>query len=768
MRAKLFSVVLAASLMTTGAVGEEIRARDILVSGPIPEYAVDAESGDVHVAILFDEGASRARAEGILAGVDGRITEERLFDRFRVLRAFVDRGAISHLGTHDQVEFVDLGPARKVPAGYATNEEHHVIELWYQPYLLSGVGFTVGMWEPGIPLLTHPEFYNRLQLGDFTTGNQDHATHIAGVLAGIGASPTEPTLSRGSAFQATIKAWDTDNIENELEDAVFEGIPVANNSWSYDIGWWYDPEPSGTAAPGWRNPGGQEVFGAYMSEARLYDEVIHDADVGGDTFLVVFPAGDDRNEGPGNDAHDGTWTPGYPDENPYFDCIDPNATGKNILTVGSTGRGELSEVITDYTCWGPTDDGRIKPDLVARGERVYSARVEGDVIYGNMSGSSIASASVAGGGMLVLDQYFRLNGARPSTAELKALLINGAEDRGPQGPDALYGFGFLNVQAAVNTVLFDSAQKTLIKTGTVTDDEIVSYPLYVSDGSEPLKLTLTWVDPPGSLVASDAIINDLDVRLISPFGATLHPFSLSAADPTLLASNSARNTIDTVEQIVVDNPQRGLWSVVIEGQDVSGSQKWAVVSNRRMNAGAPEPDVLLAKNVNGVGVDISWDPVADTDISEFRIHRTDAITLTLELIATVPGNATTYSDLAPPPGTVGYDVRAVYDRNGVTEMSLRIDGHHTLTPGLMTPTDGQVVPNTGPVYFRGYAQPNSTVRVYDGGVQMFETLTSPTGVWSREQGLGSFGMHSITVQAYGDDGESVSAPSVESTFEFVP
>ncbi len=65
--------------------------------------------------------------------------------------------------------------------------------------------------------------------------------------------------------------------------------------------------------------------------------------------------------------------------NNSYGILPTDANAKNILTVGAIApinAGYLKPsdaVITSFSSWGPTDDGRIKPDIVTDGQSVYSA-----------------------------------------------------------------------------------------------------------------------------------------------------------------------------------------------------------------------------------------------------------------------------------------------------------------------------------------------------------------------------------------------------------
>jgi subtilisin family serine protease len=86
----------------------------------------------------------------------------------------------------------------------------------------------------------------------------------------------------------------------------------------------------------------------------------------------------------------------------------------------------------------------MKPEIVAPGISIYST-LPGN-IYKAASGTSMAAPAVTGGLALLVQRYRQLNGGNnPRNALMKALLCNGATEKGLPGPDFAYGFGMMNL-----------------------------------------------------------------------------------------------------------------------------------------------------------------------------------------------------------------------------------------------------------------------------------------------------------------------------------
>ena len=131
--------------------------------------------------------------------------------------------------------------------------------------------------------------------------------------------------------------------------------------------------------------------------------------------------------------------------------MDGNA--KNILTVGAIDGGDVVPTkptdikMSAYSSWGPTDDGRIKPDIVGIGENILSASSNSDDAYVTLTGTSVSAPNVAGSLLLLQEYYARKNyGFMMRSSTLKGLALHTANEAGTtQGPDYQFGWGLLNI-----------------------------------------------------------------------------------------------------------------------------------------------------------------------------------------------------------------------------------------------------------------------------------------------------------------------------------
>jgi hypothetical protein len=258
---------------------------------------------------------------------------------------------------------------------------------------------------------------------------------------------------------------------------------------------------------------------------------------------------------------------------------------KNLITVGALND---DSTLSNFSSTGPANDGRVKPDVVANGVGLFSCwagnvtlNVMGctGAAYCSISGTSMSAPTTTGAVALLVDLYRQeYGGITPGPDEMKALLVNTAADLGRPGPDFQFGHGLVDALAAAETIQVGQVR---ILTDSVDQDDVDVYLLASRPGQTELRVTLNWIDPPGSSDSNDPdLINNLDVRLISPGGTSFWPFTGPQGDRTQNATATGPNSIDTVEHVRVPMPQTGYWTVRVRGIDVpEGPQPYALVAN---------------------------------------------------------------------------------------------------------------------------------------------------------------------------------------------
>ncbi|MFY7810328.1 MAG: S8 family serine peptidase, partial [Flavobacterium sp.] len=281
---------------------------------------------------------------------------------------------------------------------------------------IQGQNMRAYVWDGGSARTTHTEFNNKVINPDGATLSS-HATHVTGTIVAQGFSST----LRGIAFNASATSYDWNDDFTEMTDEASNGMLISNHS--------YGP----TSNSVW-------IHGAYNSTARAFDLIAFNAPF----YLATTSAGNDR-----NNTTDAILGP-YISQKGGYNLTKGMKNSKNILTVGAVNQvnnyvNASSVVMSDFSNWGPTDDGRIKPDIVTKGTSVVSTTSSNDNSFGINNGTSMAAPGVAATALLLQQYYKSINPTFMRAATLKGLLLHTADEAGwEKGPDYEYGWGLIN------------------------------------------------------------------------------------------------------------------------------------------------------------------------------------------------------------------------------------------------------------------------------------------------------------------------------------
>ncbi|MBX3358903.1 MAG: S8 family serine peptidase [Phycisphaeraceae bacterium] len=473
-------------------------------------------------------------------------------------------------------------------------------------YSLDGAGIRPFVYDAGSARLTHQTFSStggggqRIISVDGASVSS-HSTHVAGTVAGNGAGEGG-NIHRGMAPAAFILSGALNTgvgtgtyflydrvcdleADYTLAFAAPNSADIANNS----IG--TNTETNGFPC---------SLQGDYGVTDALLDSLVRGSL--GRPIRVVWANGNERQ---GNRCD----VEGFGD---YFSTAPP-ATAKNHITVGALNSNNDS--MTTFSSWGPTDDGRLKPDISAPGcqsdgdNTVTSSTSASDTSYGGSCGTSMACPTVTGVSTLLLQQFRRtFPGADdPRNSTLKLWLTHTALDLLTPGPDYQTGYGSMRGIPAADFVISGAYLEAQINQG-----ETFQRTIEVA-GGQPLKISLAWDDAPGTpnTTGASTLVNDLDLRLIAPNDAVFYPWTLDPANPSAAAVRTTPNRRDNIEQVLVDNPMPGTWRVEVIGFNVpQGAQPFSLAgvpgsySGLSLSLVTQIPTLILPGSPLSVDVDV--------------------------------------------------------------------------------------------------------------------------------------------------------------------
>ena len=440
---------------------------------------------------------------------------------------------------------------------------------------ITGTGMVVGIWDGGQVRATHELLSGQVAMqpgqtldgsGDNYKGN-NHQTHVSGTI--VGKDIVNQPSARGIAYGATAKNFDYDGDGPEMITFAGQGYLVSNHSYGYT---------NGEGDPIWR-------FGAYDTESQALDITTKNAPF----YLPFIAVGNEQDPNAMTEENkhvNGNWTKGG------YDMITGTSASKNVVTVGAVNG---DKTMSSYSNWGPTDDGRVKPDIVAKGTGINSSLFapEGtstpanNAYSGNgeeSSGTSYATPAVTGAALLLQQYYNSLNSSYMKASTLKALLLGTAEDLGQAGPDSKFGWGLVNVEKAANAIKYRSGSVNPTSQ-THTDatskgayiEEITSNPTNNStaemyrtvraSGCEPLIVSIAWTDDEGPEQMEENGVDPTISRMVYDFDMLVKNMGTNAETrtwkPVTMANRTAAATISSTwfdgngnnyKQVKIANP----------------------------------------------------------------------------------------------------------------------------------------------------------------------------------------------------------------------
>jgi hypothetical protein len=520
------------------------------------------------------------QVRGILQSV---VYESRLRQGV-IIRGVLEPAALNRLAALDAVLWIEPAHQRRLVDEAASKlvggDDGQVATPTVTEQLgFGGQGVTVCVADTGLDTgdtnTLHPDILGRVTGFKFypplTDGSDGygHGTHCAGDVAGNAATgETDPYSGAwyglGVANQASLfieRIFDANanevspapSDETLTQDGVRNGAQIGANSW------------------------GNDVQGAYDTDASQFDELVRDADSvtpGDQPYILEFSAG---NAGPDSQT------------------LDSPATGKNVIATGASENtpdeyAELYDLyddgpdtVADFSSCGPCEDGRIKPDVVAPGTWIASMASSAapdesaiawtviDNFYVYMGGTSM-SGPMAAGGAAAFVQYYRSThtNAMPSPALVKAALINSAselnESDGGPGPIPNFQEGWGRV-TLTNLIQSQRNFQWVDQTALLTTGELYQQHTFVGNSNQSLKITLAYTDVAGFPGAIPALVNQLNLEVVGPDG-TLYRGN-QFVDGESVPNATSVDSLNNVQAVHLAQPLPGDYLIRVRAVNVA-------------------------------------------------------------------------------------------------------------------------------------------------------------------------------------------------------
>ncbi|MEO6037612.1 MAG: S8 family serine peptidase, partial [Saprospiraceae bacterium] len=499
---------------------------------PYGAWAVHGDQIDVNIQlypqISIARGAELCRQYGLNVLLEGR---ENGFLQVRLPEANLDIVAALPF-----IQYLELKSAPGRPEDTKGRSLHrsnlldsdHALGKHY-----NGAGVNVLVRDDG-KLGPHIDFQGRLY--NHAEGAPDAGSHgdgVGGIICGAG--NLDPT-KKGMAAGANLFTVDyTDEFQDEtLPLHLDENVTITNTSYSNGC-----------------NAG-------YTIIAQTIDEQLFNHPM----LMHVFSAGN-RN---------GVSDCGYGAGDQWANITGGHKMGKNaIATANLTADGSLDGTSSR----GPAHDGRLKPDIAANGTDQNSCSPFNT--YQVFGGTSAAAPGIVGCLAQLTQAYKEMHGGlQPEAALLKATLLNTANDLGNVGPDFKFGWGHVNAYRALR-----SLEQNHWLTGSTDQAGVSTNTVQIPAGTKQAKIMIYWLEPPAAENAAKTLLNDLDLQVLAPNGEPSLPWLLDPSpDPLLLdqPAGKGRDSLNNVEQVAIDNPVAGTYTVKVTGTAVPfGPQPYVLV-----------------------------------------------------------------------------------------------------------------------------------------------------------------------------------------------
>ena len=504
-----------------------------IYEGNIPDHAI-LENGDISVVINYYPNLDPDQVVSALCMARGLpvITRNDFGKFINVIVSTDEIRAIAELPFVIFMGPVDPEPDPENYTGRTLHRTNAIATDYGAGRHYDGTGVVLELQDDGI-IGPHVDYHGRIldQFLGYNSGN--HGDHCAGILMGGG--NLDPR-AKGNAFGAGLYVYSATGYPG------FNSIPQDYGNLGVRI--------TSTSYGNGCNAG-------YNSLARMLDQQVR-------TFPSVMHVFSTGNSGSSNC--------GYGAGSGWGNITGGHKVGKNVISVASVS---YLDALDGYSSRGPAHDGRIKPDVAAKGSAVLST--VNPNIYSVKSGTSMACPGVAGTLAQLYHAYREnYNGDDPMAGMIKATLLNTAEDLGNPGPDFKFGWGRINALRAVQLI-----EEARFDSGELDQGNDLTHLIDVPSGVAQLRVMVYWTDYEATVNTTWALVNNLDMTLTDPSSTTWNPWKLSHyPSPDSLNMPATRGVDDrnNMEQVTLNDPAAGTYTLEVEGINIpQGPQTYYVL-----------------------------------------------------------------------------------------------------------------------------------------------------------------------------------------------
>ena len=520
-------------IRSISAIDVDYKLSPDLSEGNVPHHAI-MENGKISILVNYYPNLDPNQVAGALQANGLQVIQRDDFGAYINVAIPADQiPAIAALPFVVYMEPVYPEPEPENYTGRTLHRTNAIATDYGAGRHYDGSGVHVELQDDGI-IGPHIDYEGRI-LGQFLGyNNGNHGDHCAGII--MAAGNVDP-LGKGQAFGAELYVYGAapsyPGFNAIPQDYGNLGVRITSTSYSNGC-----------------NAGYTSLARTLDQQVRIYPSLMH-----------VFSAG-----------NEGTSNCGYGAGAGWGNVTGGHKIGKNVIAVANVN---YTDGLATSSSRGPAHDGRIKPDLAAKGSSVYST--VNPNTYALKSGTSMSCPGVAGT-IAQLFQAYRDNygGDDPMAGLMKGILLNTAEDLGNPGPDFKFGWGRINALRAVQVI-----EETRFDSGTLNQGDAITHYIDVPTNLAQLRVMVYWTDYEASVNTTWALVNNLNMTLTDPGATTWLPWKLSHyPHPDSLNMPAFRGIDDrnNMEQVTLDDPDAGTYTLQVQGVSIpQGPQTYYVI-----------------------------------------------------------------------------------------------------------------------------------------------------------------------------------------------